>query len=42
MGAEEACATGDQSALWSHAFLTAFLATLAGTPWGWEAARPTL
>ncbi len=45
MGSEETGAAGDQSALLTHAFLVPFLrpflSAAAGTPSGWEAARPT-
>ena len=34
MGSQETGAAGDQSALWAHAFLAAFLTAAAGTPSG--------
>ncbi len=43
MRSQETGATGDESALLTHAFFAPFFKMLpAGTPSGWEAARPTL
>ena len=43
MRSQETGATGDESALLAHAFFVPFFKMLpAGTPSGWEAARPTL
>ena len=43
MRSQETGATGNESALLTHAFFAPFFKMLpAGTPSGWEAARPTL